>query len=109
LKGKRLLKPVGLRSGKQFGIEPTEHIEQVRIAVILANEMLRWDAISNPDTLKIWSEYASWYESKYPKIYKMGLDISNLVRNIGLDSTEKQIVIMNNIIDEYKLNTVIQI
>ena len=94
---------------EQFGIEPTERIEQVRIAFILANEMLRWDSISDPDSLKIWLEYNNWYLSKYPNIYKLSSDIFAFVRSIGLDTIEKHKSIVTELVKQYKLNDIIVI
>lgn len=89
------------------GEERKEKIFQVWNGFVLANTMLKWDLITDQGALRRWRDHLKWYRKRYPNNYRIGKNISKIIRAIGLEDVEKHRDIAIKLIDKYDLKGIL--
>jgi len=74
-----------------------------------ASCILRWRLIEDRSALKSWRKYFRRLEDGRPNAYKIGLDTVAIIDEVGLDTIEQQKIIVNKLIDKYKLREILSI
>lgn len=87
--------------------EPKDELSRVKIGFGLANDMLKWDLVTDKTALDQWENHLEWITAEYPNIYKICRDVYCSVKSVGLDSIEKHRTIVNNLINQYGLKNII--
>lgn len=84
--------------------EPENDVLRLSFIFFYTNQLLRWDTIYNTIALEKWKKYQKFYRSKYKSLAQAGEELYNIVKEIGVDTPDKQRQIFNKISNMYEID-----
>ena len=97
------------KAKKQFGGEYADEFDRLRDGWIHAGWVLKWRLMDDKSAIKSWKRFNKKYESVREKASRISLDTITLVDNIGVDTIEKQAMIINKLLHDNNLKEMISL
>lgn len=100
----------GIENGKgNVGKDWKDDIRRLEKGFVHANWILKWRLVDDKNALRGWRKFSARFENECPKSYKIGIETVAIIDDIGVDTIEKQVIIVNKLIDKYKLQGILSI
>jgi hypothetical protein len=90
-------------------VEPIDGLSRIMSASLLANEMMEWRLIKDPDALRIWSDFLSWYSDGRPNIFLIGVRFVAITQKFGLETIKQRKTVFSEIEKEYQLGDILSL
>ncbi len=83
--------------------EPVDRPSRIEIALLLANQMMKWRLIKNADALRKWSDFLFWFSDGRPNIFLIAVGFIAIIEKIGLETLDKRKAVFEEIVRNYQL------
>jgi len=75
----------------------------LEVALLLANQMMKWRLIKNVDALSMWSDFLFWFGDEYPNILLIAVGFIASMQKVGLETLDKRKATYEEIVKNYQL------